>query len=83
MIQGITPTNIDVWLATGSGTARRLASVAKPAVPSMGGGVYVQSVLGDSHGLWVATSDGLYFAPPSAELVKVSTVTGFLAGSCS
>jgi len=76
---------MEAWLVTGQSNGTKLLSLTptpgqqNPAGP---GRPVLQSVVGDDRGIWLATSDGLYFSA-SGRTEKVSTVTGQLGGGCA
>ena len=73
---------MEVWLVTGQGNGTKLLSLPGQQNPAGPGRPVLQSVVGDDKGIWLATSDGLYFSA-SGRTEKVSTVTGQLGGGCA
>lgn len=86
VVQATSKDVTEVWLVIGQGNGTRLLTIPPPAPQQQGPGgpirPYLQSVVGDDKGVWLATSDGLYIST-SARTEKVSTVTGQLGGGCA
>ena len=76
---------MEAWLVTNPSNSTKLFSLTPTAAqqnPNGPGRPALQSVVGDANGIWLATSDGLYFSA-STRTEKVSTVTGQLGGGCA
>ena len=78
-------TAIEVWLVDRQDHGNQLLSLPRQrSVTDAQGGdpSFVQSVLGDANGVWIATGSGLYLSR-NGTTQKVSSVTGALAGGCA
>jgi hypothetical protein len=76
---------MEAWVVTSPDHGTKLLSLTPTAAqqnPNGPGRPALQSVVGDANGIWMATSDGLYFSA-STRTEKVSTVTGQLGGGCA
>jgi hypothetical protein len=73
-----------VWLVDAQQHGTQLLSLPKETTPAnpYQGAVPVQSAIGDSVGVWIATVEGIYLYRNGATQ-KVSTVNGQLAGTCA
>jgi hypothetical protein len=74
----------EVWLVSGQNNGSKLLTVPPPTQQGQNGPIRaaVESVVGDSNGIWLATTDGLYLSAGN-RMEKVSTVTGQLGGGCA
>jgi len=70
----------EIWVV--GATPARLLSWPQPVANPMGHVISIESVLGDSHGTWIATNEALYLYNPTPGLEQASTVTGQLASNC-
>ena len=76
---------MEASLVTSQGNGTKLFSLTPTPGqlnPNGPGRPVLQSVVGDDKGIWLATSDGMYFST-SGRTEKVSTVTGRLGGGCA
>lgn len=80
VVQAISRDETQVWRLMGPGKADQLlAAKTNGNDPNR---LFVDSVLGDRNGIWIATNQGLYLTTASGTQ-KVSTVTGQLAAACA
>ena len=81
VVQGISRDETQIWLLTGPGQAQQLmAAKSTSGDPNR---LFVESVLGDRNGTWIATNQGLYLSRDGGTPQKLSTVTGQLASTCA
>jgi hypothetical protein len=72
-----------VFLVTGKNTATTLFTApAPPPQSNPAQQFFVQSVVGDSHGLWLGSSKGIFIYTPAAGWEQASQVAGQLASGC-
>lgn len=83
VVEAGSPGATEVWLVTGPRAGTKLLTIPQPQ-PGQSGGqsrAALMSVVGDANGIWLATTDGLYFAGPTGT-EKASSVTGLLGAGC-
>ena len=80
VVFGTGPQSVQVSLLTGPNRAVTLLSGAPPSGPAQG--MWLNSALGDSHGVWLATNQGLFLYTSAAGTELASPVAGQLGSTC-
>jgi hypothetical protein len=84
VVVGAGPDHTSVFLVTGQNQATTLFTApAPPPQASPGQEFYVQSVVGDGHGIWLGSSKGIFIYTPAAGWEQASSVAGQLGSGCA